>query len=281
MRKAASMKKLRYLTALLCIVLAAMMLSGCGKTSSQVEAEKQAEIKAANIEDVAEYTQKYFAETMKNSTYETFIQFTDADNTVVSKVFDNDWASRWKQFTDAHGKVTDAVVDLTQRTAEGGYTSRVILTGEDGQLMAFTVSYDERMIPVSTAIAAYSNDNEETLGSKMATAAGNTVTGLLVVFFILVGLSLIISCFKFVNKLGGEVKPEKKDSKKSAAAAKPAGKAAPAPAARAAAPSVELDLEKNKELAAVIAAAIAAYEEKPVEGYVVRSIRRLGNNKWH
>jgi Na+-transporting methylmalonyl-CoA/oxaloacetate decarboxylase gamma subunit len=172
-------------------------------------------------------------------------------------------------------------VDLTQRTAEGGYTSRVILTGEDGQLMAFTVSYDERMIPVSTAIAAYPNDNEETLGSKMATAAGNTVTGLLVVFFILVGLSLIISCFKFVNKLGGEVKPEKKDSKKSAAAAKPAGKAAPAPAARAAAPSVELDLEKNKELAAVIAAAIAAYEEKPVEGYVVRSIRRLGNNKWH
>ena len=114
----------------------------------------------------------------------------------------------------------------------------------------------------------------------MATAAGNTVTGLIVVFFILVGLSLIISCFKFVNKLGGEVKPEKKDSKKSAAA-KPAGKAAPAPAASAAAPSVELDLEKNKELAAVIAAAIAAYEEKPVEGYVVRSIRRLGNNKWH
>ena len=80
MRKAASMKKLRYLTALLCIVLAAMMLSGCGKTSSQVEAEKQAEIKAANIEDVAAYTQKYFADTMKNSTYETFIQFTDADN---------------------------------------------------------------------------------------------------------------------------------------------------------------------------------------------------------
>ena len=40
------MKKLRYLTALLCIVLAAMMLSGCGKTSSQVEAEKQAEKEA-------------------------------------------------------------------------------------------------------------------------------------------------------------------------------------------------------------------------------------------
>lgn len=269
------MKKLKSLTALICIIVAALVLSGCGKTSSQIEAEKQAEIKAANIEDVAAYTEKYFAGTMKTSTYESFALFTAEGNTVVSMVFDNDWGNRWKQFTDAHGKVKDAVVDLTQRTAEGGYTSRIILTGEDDALMAFTITYDERMIPVSTAIADYSNDAEETLGSKMATAAGNTITGLLVVFFILVGLSLIISCFKFVNRLGGEVAPEKKDAKKTASApAKPA--AAPAPAA-----PVQENLINDEELVAVIAAAIAAYEDKPVEGYVVRSIRRLGNNKWH
>ena len=39
-------------------------------------------------------------------------------------------------------------------------------------------------------------------------------------------------------------------------------------------------LAKNQELVAVIAAAIAAAEDKPPEGYVVRSIRRLQNNKW-
>jgi Na+-transporting methylmalonyl-CoA/oxaloacetate decarboxylase gamma subunit len=274
------MKKLRYLTALLCIIIASVMLSGCGKTSSQIEAEKQVEIKAENILDVQAYTEKYFAETMKTSTYEDFVAYMNGDGIFVSKVFDNDWSSRWNQFTEEHGKVTDAVVDLTQRTAEGGYTSRIILTGEDGLQSALTISYDETMIPVSTAIAPYSSDANETLGSKMATAAGNTITGLIVVFVILVGLSLIISCFKFVNKIGGEVKPEKKDAKKSAAAA-PAPAKAPVKAEKPAPAAEELDMAKNQELAAVIAAAIAAYEEKPVEGYVVRSIRRLNNNKWH
>jgi hypothetical protein len=33
-------------------------------------------------------------------------------------------------------------------------------------------------------------------------------------------------------------------------------------------------------LIAVIAAAIAAAEDKPVEGFVVRSIKRVKTNKW-
>ena len=48
----------------------------------------------------------------------------------------------------------------------------------------------------------------------------------------------------------------------------------------------EDDLMKNQELVAVISAAVAAYAAEeagnvPVDGYVVRSIRRLHNNKWH
>jgi hypothetical protein len=38
--------------------------------------------------------------------------------------------------------------------------------------------------------------------------------------------------------------------------------------------------EMDPALVAVIAAAIAAAEEKPVEGFVVRSIRRVKTNKW-
>lgn len=276
------MKKRRYLSALILIALAAFMLSGCAKTSSQIEAEKQAEIKAENIKDIAEYTEKYFARAMTTETYDAFVTYLESGQMAVSIPFDNDWSVRWKQFTDEHGAVKDAVVDLTQRTAEGGYNSRIILTGEDDEQMALTISYDETMQPVSTAIAAYSNDTEETMGSKMSTAAGNTITGLLVVFCILIGLSLIISCFRFVNKIGGEVKPENKDAKKSAPSA-PAAKAAPQTKA------AQPDLMKDEELVAVIAAAIAAYTDSPVavsgdapvDGYVVRSIRRLNNNKWH
>ncbi len=284
------MKKTRgIVTALLCIVLAAFMLTGCEKTSSQIENEHKKEIWAENVQDVAEYTDTYFAGTMRSVTYEQFAEALDGGQTVVSKIFDNSWANRWKQFTEAHGAVKDVNVDLTQRTDKGHYTSRMIVTGEDDQMMALTISYDEAMIPYATSIGDYSDDSEETLGSKMSTAAGNTVTGLLVVFCILVGLSLIISCFKFINKVGGEVKPQNKDKKKA-----PAPAAAAAESAAPAGPSAEeIDLAKNQELIAVIAAAIAAYEDKPVslfmpgdpnaqsEGYVVRSIRRLHNNKWH
>ena len=293
------MKKLRgIVTALLCIVLAAFVLSGCEKTSSQIETEHIEEIRAENVADVADYTQTYFAGTMTSATYEEFANYLAEGHTVVSRTFDNSWANRWKQFTDSHGAVTAAAVDLTQRTHKGGYTSRILLTGEDGKQMALTISYDEGMIPYATAIGEYSDDSSSTLGAKMGVAAGNTVTGLLVVFAILVGLSLIISCFKFVNKVGGEVKPENKDAKKAAAKVSP--KAAPAPKAAAApqaasAPKAEEDnLAKDMELIAVIAAAISAYEGKPVrlfaagdpnaedsKGYVVRSIRRLHNNKWH
>ena len=284
------MKKRRgIVSALLCILLAVFVLSGCEKTSSQIENENQEQIKAENIEDVGVYTQTYFSGTMKEHTYEEFQNVIDSGNVVVSETFDNDWANRWKQFTETHGAVKDAQVDLTQRTEDGGYTSRIILTGEDGELMAFTVTYDRTMIPYATAIAAYSDDSKETLGSKMATAGGNTLTGLIVVFAILVGLSLIIACFKFINKIGGEVGPENKDKKKAAPAPAPdkAAEAAPAKAEE------EIDLYKEQELVAVITAAIAAFEDKPVslyapgdpnqqsEGYVVRSIRRLHNNKWH
>ena len=256
------------------VLICALMLAGCEKTSSQIEAENQKVIQDKNIEDIAEYTQNYFAVTMKSATYEQFEQFLESGQHLISIPFDNDWAVRWKLFTDTHGAVKEANVDLTERTHEGNYTSRIILTGEDDQMMALTIEYDKSLTPIATSISDYADDSKETLGSKMATAGSNTLTGLIVVFAILIGLSLIISCFKFVAKIG-ESKPQNKDD--SAGTEKEIAK--PAPKERAAAP-VEIPVDQNEELCAVIAAAIAAYEDKPAEGYVVRSIRRLKSNKW-
>ena len=267
------MKRLKYLImALLCVMMISVGLTGCGqKTSSEMEAEAQESIQSENLADVKTYTES-LASLLKSVTYQQYTEAVKAGTvSYFSHAFDNDLTYRWKEFNDAHGAVKDVSV-LDADKEDEGFSDRIILTGEDGKQMLLTVTYNKSMTPVSNTIADYSDDSKETLGTKLATAGVNTATGLLVVFVILVGLSLIISLFRFVGK-AGEVKPQNKD-------------AAPKAAAPAAAPvrkeaSEEVSLADNQELVAVIAAAIAAAEDKPAEGYVVRSIRRLHNNKWH
>ena len=89
-------------------------------------------------------------------------------------------------------------------------------------------------------------DQVQTLGEKMTNAALNTLMGMGVVFAVLILISLIISCFKFLSYF-----EKGKESKAVPAAKEPV---APVP------PSVEevLDAQDDLELAAVIAAAIAA-----------------------
>ena len=81
-----------------------------------------------------------------------------------------------------------------------------------------------------------------------------------ILFCVLILISLIIYCFKFIALIGNKPKkaeaksePEKKET------------AAAAPAA---------DLTDDTELVAVISAAIAASEGTTTEGFVVRSINR-------
>ena len=170
---------------------------------------------------------------------------------------------------DAHGQCTQAFVDLTMRNHDE-YTSRIIMTGEDGAQMAMTITYDETSTPVKTTIADYSDDSNQAMSQRLAVAGANTIIGIATVFAVLILLSLIIYCFKFVNAAAPPAKKEK-------AAAAPKAQAK-APAAKAAAPAK--DPMSDPALIAVIAAAIAAAEDKPVEGFVVRSIKRVKTNKW-
>ncbi|MDO4619677.1 MAG: OadG family protein [Lachnospiraceae bacterium] len=265
------MKKLKKAALLLLtVMMMAAVLSGCGsKTSSQIEAEKQIEIRSENLNDVKAYTES-IAQFLGTQSFEKFRKLIASGKNIGNAVFTNNLENRWTQFYESHGEIT-AVSVLDAEREEEGFSDRLILTGEDGEQMLLTLHFNSTMTPVTAAIQEYSDDSTETLGSKMAAAGVNTLTGLLVVFFVLVGLSLIISCFRFIGK-GGEVAPQKKDAPKKAAA--PA--AAPAPAVS----SAEVDLAKEQELVAVIAAAIAAAEDRPVDGYTVRSIRRLRSNKW-
>ena len=97
----------------------------------------------------------------------------------------------------------------------------------------------------------------------------NTLLGMGTVFFVLIFICLLISCFKYIPKL-----PDKFSKK---AAPEPA-KAAPAPVT--AALEEEAEAEDDLELVAVITAAVAASMGSSTDGFVVRSIKRASNRKW-
>ncbi len=111
---------------------------------------------------------------------------------------------------------------------------------------------------------------DTSLGTLLKTATVYTIIGIGTVFLVLIFISLLISCFKYIHAW--------EEGKKKAAA--PAPKAAPAPAVKpvAAAPAVTgPDLSDDAELVAVMTAAIAAYEGSATSnGLIVRSIRRVG-----
>jgi sodium pump decarboxylase gamma subunit len=107
-------------------------------------------------------------------------------------------------------------------------------------------------------------------GEKLENAGLNTLLGMGMAFAILIIISLIISLFPML--FGGNKK--KKESDKEIA------EKAIESAVTQIADKEEEDLSSDAELVAVIAAAIAAYEgSAPVEGFQVRSIRRV-NSKW-
>ena len=93
--------------------------------------------------------------------------------------------------------------------------------------------------------------------------------GIGTVFAVLIFISLLIACFKLIQKWENGLK-----AKNDAPAPAPVPvKAAPA------APAAGPDLSGDAELVAVITAAIAAYEGTSSNGLVVRSIRRVQGSR--
>lgn len=95
------------------------------------------------------------------------------------------------------------------------------------------------------------------LGERLANAGINTLIGMGSVFIVLILISLIIYCFKFIGKASDGQRSEKEPVNT----------------------SVKTPIEKNEsgitpELISVIAAAIAAYEGTNEDDFIVRSIRK-------
>ena len=96
-----------------------------------------------------------------------------------------------------------------------------------------------------------------------------TVTGILVVFFI---LAILIFLFWLMGTVFQNVDKSKKAKAEAAKAA--AAKAAPAPAPAAVEEVAEEDEDNDDEIMAVISAAIAAYAEEEGASYTIRDVKR-------
>lgn len=112
-----------------------------------------------------------------------------------------------------------------------------------------------------------------TWGEKMTKAALNTVIGIGVVFAVLILMSLLISCFKYINSIETAIKNKRENKTQ---VAQEGMDNAVAQIVK----KEEEELVDDLELAAVIAAAVAAYTGTSADGFVVRSIRKSNKNKW-
>ncbi len=166
--------------------------------------------------------------------------------------------SSWLDLVDEYGDVKDATdgKDFTVTKSGGTLTTDMTLTFGK-QDVTYELVYDS----VTMEVTGISLTPVQTMGQKLAKAGQNTAISMSIVFCVLILISLIIYCFKFIALIGN--KPKKTEAKSEPEKKETVVSAAPA-----------TDLTDDTELVAVISAAIAASEGTTTEGFVVRSINR-------
>ena len=122
----------------------------------------------------------------------------------------------------------------------------------------YTYNYETEQPELTDASA----DKVYTLGEKMEKAALNTLMGMGTVFVVLILISLIIYCFRFISVIQNKVAGKgKKNEAEAGAVVEQIGQR-------------EEQLTDDLELVAVISAAVAASTGASADSFVVRSIRR-------
>lgn len=186
------------------------------------------------------------------------------------------------QAVEAYPDLADAISGWDSAAEEigtfSGVTNKVIEMGSDEATVTLTVDgelHDAEVIIVYGTrgeVTGFTVNVIKPFGELMENAALNTLLGMGTVFIVLILISLLIGCFKYISVF------EKKRADQKAAKGKAPVATAPTPVVQA--PAAETVEEDDCELVAVIAAAIAASEGAAgTDGFVVRSIRRR-TGKW-
>ena len=182
-------------------------------------------------------------------------------------------------------------VDLEDASAvlleDGSYTIIIPVTFDEGEMLyLMNLNMATQEIRAQFADSSAMDTEDSSISGLLQSASVNTAVGMGTVFVVLIFISLIIYCFKYLHQW--EEGKKGTEAKKASAPASAAAKSTPAAApSSAAAPAGDKDEElaavmaaaiaasEDEDLVAVITAAIAAYQGTPSNGLVVRSIRRV------
>ncbi len=151
------------------------------------------------------------------------------------------------------------------RDSDGLITCEVIAICKNEQLKAtfgFKI-FNGSLTPVEITFESY-DDNSKSLGSKMSTAALNTLLGLFTVFVVLILISAIISLFKFIPKIQNKLTNKDKEKTTTQAVDNAIAQI-----------TQNEEMCDDLELVAVITAAIAQASGTSSDGFVVRSIKKV------
>lgn len=236
------MKKKIFLIATICLCM--LGLAACSQTDPTTvdyNGHSYEELKAVNEGMV----QSLVALTEEDKAY--YLSGASGVDEVLVNLIKN-----WDEVTENYGSFVD-FGDFTVTKSGKTLTAEQTLQLSDREaVLTYVYTYYNMEVEDITVDAVY------TFGEIISKALKNTLMGILIVFTVLILISLIISCFKMLQKV--EKKPE--------APAKDSSSAVVTQIAQ------REEQANDTELIAVIAAAIASAEGTSTDGFVVRSIKR-------
>jgi len=253
-------QKIKRLFVMLCMAACIFSLTAC---SSKGDAEETV---------LDEQTATYICQVTENLLQQLTSFTEDQVDEVEKGLLDQDQdvlaggVTSWKGVMKDTGNMVSVISSTAGYSEDGDYVCTVQAKFEKRNV-EFKTFYEMKQQNLNPTGISFSP--EYTVAENMSKAAMNTLMGMGTVFAVLIFISILIGCFKYINIFENKAKAK-------AAAAAPA-----APAAAAAAPAEEEEeLVDDLELVAVITAAIAAASNSSTDGLVVRSIKRAPGAKW-
>ncbi len=250
------MKRIKKLVVwMLCTVFLLFTLSGCGAEQEQT---------GMPVDDYEEISQA------AESFLDLIVNLEPEEKDGMLEYFEYSYG---QEFSDGLEQSIEAYESVAGEL--GGFVEFGETKGEmtdDGFILTAICSFEKRdcevVAQMNDTSLVFSFNPVYTMGENMAKAGMNTLMGMGTVFAVLIFISLIIYCFKYISAAEKRLKAKKVPDQ-------------PAPAPEAPPAEEAGETVDDLEVVAVITAAVAAYAAaEGSDGLVVRSIRRLPGSKW-